>query len=348
MPYSTQRRRSQSGPHGAKSNSRSLPVPDVDESGATRMVLVVVAVVVVVVLAVGAWWSLGSGSTIYIPEPVEAAPAPVDASTPEQGGEPVDPAGVPVASNPNNRPPKAEIRTSQQHHVIDFSGIFSDDPDGDDEDLRYQWDFGDGSTSKDGRGQHCYRDSGTFEVTLTVMDADRATDVATREIVVPEPSAELHPQRPIRDSEVAGLEVRRYRGEIVDLADMDRKFAPDAPGIDVVSSDEVVLSGIEPRSDHYALSFRGGLRVPITGLYLFALTSDDGSRLRLGNQSLITLDGHHGPKTGRVWLKLHAGVHELQVDYFQGASDRALSLEWIGAGSGLKRRVGAADLVRLP
>lgn len=54
---------------------------------------------------------------------------------------------------------------------------------------------------------------------------------------------------------------------------------------------EGITSGLQldllPRSEHAGLSFQGMLRVPTTGRYTFHLSSDDGSRLRVG-RSLVS------------------------------------------------------------
>jgi hypothetical protein len=45
----------------------------------------------------------------------------------------------------------------------------------------YKWDFGDGSTSTEGYSQHVYKSSGSYTVTLTVIDDKGNTDTETRD-----------------------------------------------------------------------------------------------------------------------------------------------------------------------
>jgi PKD repeat protein len=66
-----------------------------------------------------------------------------------------------------------------------FNAGASDDPDG--SIVRYDWDFGDGTTRTSGVGArftHVFPRSGTFPVTLTVTDNEGATGTTTHDIVV--------------------------------------------------------------------------------------------------------------------------------------------------------------------
>lgn len=83
----------------------------------------------------------------------------------------------------------------------------------------------------------------------------------------------------------------------------------------------------DPGDRPFALRFTGWLRVPASGIHAFHLTSDDGSRLVIGDEVVVDNDGAHGPleRTGKIALA--AGLHPIRVDYFQAGGGSALSLE---------------------
>jgi len=84
------------------------------------------------------------------------------------------------------------------------------------------------------------------------------------------------------------------------------------------------------RDERFALRFRGFLNVQLTGVYQFFVTSDDGSRLLIDGEVVVDHDGLHGAteKTGIVALA--AGVHSIQVDYFNRDGGYDLKVHWAG------------------
>lgn len=71
------------------------------------------------------------------------------------------------------------------------------------------------------------------------------------------------------------------------------------------------------------------LLVETAGDYVFALTSDDGSRLTIGGQVLIDHDGRHGMTTAQsVPYALAAGSVPLRIDHFDSGGHRGLRLQW--------------------
>jgi PKD repeat protein len=89
-------------------------------------------------------------------------------------------------------PPKATIqveeipKSSGQCYTFDGSG--SVDPDG--EIVSYDWDLGDDNTATDEIVEHCYEESGTYTVTLTVTDDDNLTGKDSQEVIVSEGTVE--------------------------------------------------------------------------------------------------------------------------------------------------------------
>jgi hypothetical protein len=86
------------------------------------------------------------------------------------------------------------------------------------------------------------------------------------------------------------------------------------------------------RDEYFGLRFRGFIDIPRTGVYGFYLTSDDGSRLLIDGQFVDDNDGIHGARERVGHVALEEGLHALELLFFQGAGDVALSLRLEGPG----------------
>jgi PKD repeat protein len=79
-----------------------------------------------------------------------------------------------------NLPPNAEFTASTTVAITDDEIRFTDSStDPEDHQLRYSWDFGDGTTSDAPNPSHRYEDAGTYTVTLTVSDDEEETDTSS-------------------------------------------------------------------------------------------------------------------------------------------------------------------------
>jgi hypothetical protein len=87
--------------------------------------------------------------------------------------------------------------------------------------------------------------------------------------------------------------------------------------------------GITWRFEWFAIDFRGRFWIENPGVYRFALTSDDGSKLYIDNTLLINLDGIHDAQFGKAGkVNLSDGFHRIRLSYFQGPrTELALFLE---------------------
>jgi hypothetical protein len=90
--------------------------------------------------------------------------------------------------------------------------------------------------------------------------------------------------------------------------------------------------GVTDRRELFGLRFRGYIDVPTTGVYGFHLSSDDGSRLTIDGESLVDNDGIHGDRRRSGYVALEAGLHEIEVVFFQGRGGVALGLHFEGPG----------------
>ena len=70
------------------------------------------------------------------------------------------------------------------------------------------------------------------------------------------------------------------------------------------------------------------LTVPTAGTYEFRLRSDDGSELLIDEGLVIDHDGLHGAEDKDGAVELAAGVHALQVNFFEAGGGQELRLSW--------------------
>ncbi len=124
----------------------------------------------------------------------------------------------------------------------------------------------------------------------------------------------------------AGLQYAYYEGEWDDLPDFDM-LSPVATGF----TPNVDLS-LSQRDDQFAFLFDGFVNAPEDGIYTFYIESDDGSRLLIGNQSVVDNDGTHAVTEKQGAIALAKGLHAFTLVYFEKDGGEALSASWSGPG----------------
>lgn len=129
----------------------------------------------------------------------------------------------------------------------------------------------------------------------------------------------------LRKLEVEGVvEYAYYEGSWQDLPDFS-KLEPKSKG--KTTSFDVNIG----RQDQFGIVFKSKIDVGKEGEYTFHLGSDDGSRLRIDGQQVAHVPGIHplAFKSGKV--KLTAGIHEVEVEYFEQGGEQVLKVEYEGA-----------------
>jgi alpha-L-fucosidase len=84
------------------------------------------------------------------------------------------------------------------------------------------------------------------------------------------------------------------------------------------------------RDGRFGFRYAGFLKVPKRGVYQFALTSDDGSRLSIDNQVLVDNDGLHSLREKTGLVALAPGLHSIQVEFFERDGGFDLKVHWSG------------------
>jgi hypothetical protein len=99
------------------------------------------------------------------------------------------------------------------------------------------------------------------------------------------------------------------------------------------------------RDDDFAFTYSGFIDVPADGTYTFYTSSDDGSRLLIGNTEVVANDGLHAEQERSGTIGLKAGKHAISVSFFERSGGQVLTASYSGPGIG-KTTIPAAALYR--
>jgi alpha-L-fucosidase len=120
-----------------------------------------------------------------------------------------------------------------------------------------------------------------------------------------------------------GLQVNYYEG------DWDKM--PLFSSLDVKETlvTSVVSNTAKKGKERYGLVLQGFITIPQAEVYIFYLSSDDGSKLFLDDQLLIDNDGLHGMVEKKGTAALAQGYHSIRIEYFDktGGDDLKLVIE---------------------
>ena len=87
-----------------------------------------------------------------------------------------------------------------------------------------------------------------------------------------------------------------------------------------------VTLDVTKRREHVGIIFEGYVKLPHDGLYLFGLTSDDGSRLIIDGKTVVDLDGPHPANEHGTQLSLQKGLHRLCIEFFEAEGKEQLEV----------------------
>lgn len=159
----------------------------------------------------------------------------------------------------------------------------------------------------------------SLEVTVETGAPERQTRRATFTRLEPWAAAAVAGTTP-------GLVGEHFEGSWDALPDWDT-----IEGLRTTIESQVAIPDELPEENVGAV-LRGYIEAPARGVYRFWLSSDDGSRLSVGDRVVVDHDGLHG--SSAVWgdAPLAAGKHAIEVEFFQKLGGRDLKLEWSGPG----------------
>jgi hexosaminidase len=130
-----------------------------------------------------------------------------------------------------------------------------------------------------------------------------------------------------------------YKSAFKSVAEMD-KTEPAEKG----TSQSISLAQFAKKQDlkePFGAIFSGLLEVPGDAIYEFALESDDGAVLMIGDETIVNNDGLHSAQTKTGIVPLRKGFHRIRLKYFQAGGNAVLNLRWGLKGTALSRINGS-------
>jgi glucose/arabinose dehydrogenase len=100
------------------------------------------------------------------------------------------------------------------------------------------------------------------------------------------------------------------------------------------------------RDDKFAFKYTGYVNIATDGQYTFYTSSDDGSKLYIGNNLVVNNDGLHGNREESGTIGLKAGKHPITVTFFEQTGDQVLTVSYLGPGI-TKQAIPASALYRI-
>jgi len=118
----------------------------------------------------------------------------------------------------------------------------------------------------------------------------------------------------------AGLQASYYEGDWNELPDFRKLTAKESEIVDIVSPGK--YSGKE----RYGVLIEGFIQIPVSDMYKFYLSSDDGSALYIDGILAINHDGLHGMTEKSTTMALSAGFHNIRIEFFEKTGGDELKL----------------------
>ncbi len=136
---------------------------------------------------------------------------------------------------------------------------------------------------------------------------------ATLTKVTPEPALKV-------DNLQDGLKFEYFEGEWDTLPDFD-SLTPKTSGIT-----QAINLEKKEKEEYFGLRLSGYVKVNKAEVYLFLLSSDDGSSLVIDDQLVINNDGLHSAQKKRGEIALAPGLHAITINYFNKTGGKQLLL----------------------
>ena len=123
-----------------------------------------------------------------------------------------------------------------------------------------------------------------------------------------------------------GVNFSFFKGEFKSVKDMDQA-SPTETGESKSIDLKPFAQKVDPKAP-FGVAFDGYIYAPNDGVYEFAVDSDDGAILYLGNEAIADNDGAHERKTVSGIVPLKKGYHPVRLKYFQAGGDMALTVRF--------------------
>jgi alpha-L-fucosidase len=166
--------------------------------------------------------------------------------------------------------------------------------------------------------------SGPFSVTTTTTvtaacfrNGERVSEPSVKTLIKVDPlvGRTLPQSKP-------GLLFNLYSGEWNKMPD----FNGITPKLTGVASDFSLANS--STEENFAIDYQGFIKIDKEGVYTFYLSSDDGSKMYLGDDLAIDHDGLHGSTVKNAAFALSPGLHSFRISFFEKTGGNALELKW--------------------
>tara|TARA_E500000318_G_scaffold12972_4_gene11980 strand:- start:14817 stop:18359 length:3543 start_codon:yes stop_codon:yes gene_type:complete len=97
-------------------------------------------------------------------------------------------------------------------------------------------------------------------------------------------------------------------------------------------------------SDYFAKRYVGKVNIPASGTWTFGLGSDQSARLYIDGVSVINDASGHSYRWKYGSKSLAAGLHDIEVQYWEGYSDAGLAVTWQGPGDDFQEVIPSSAL----
>jgi len=114
-------------------------------------------------------------------------------------------------------------------------------------------------------------------------------------------------------------------------------YLPDFSQLTAVKSGTTTafdLDAIKQVDDGYGIVFEGYIAVPEDGVYTFYTSSDDGTKLYIGDEEIVDNDGSHSTRERSGQVVLKRGTHAFRLHYFEDHGGETLGVMWDGPSFG--------------
>ena len=135
---------------------------------------------------------------------------------------------------------------------------------------------------------------------------------------------------PVSSKVTQGLEYKIFKGSFRRIPEFEKLTASAQGTTKIIEPHKVAKM-----DDEFGMQLFGYIKVPKTGLYTFNLKSDDGSRLTVAGKQIVELNilSDRDPWESKGSIPLKAGLHPIQIDYFQYKINKSLEIMYSIDGS---------------
>ncbi len=118
-----------------------------------------------------------------------------------------------------------------------------------------------------------------------------------------------------------GLKYSYYEGEWKNLPNFNQLKVKGNGFVEKIN-----LNKIRKTKNHYGIVFSGFIKVDKDGLFEFYTDSDDGSKLYINGEEVVSNDGSHSAKKEYGIIPLKKGYHPVKIEYFEDFGGEKLEL----------------------